>query len=195
MERLRDHISRFVTLTDAEWTVVRKKMTLIEARKRDVVLVNKENICDKHFFVLRGCLRAYEFNMRGEEYNLAFAVENDWITDLGAFLNVTPGNYVVDSMEDSYVLSLEKENYDIIISDMPKMERYFRLLVQNSYLELQKRVLFDISMGAEERYINFLDNYPLLERRIPQYHIASYLGITPESLSRIRRKILGISKI
>lgn len=191
MERLKEHIERYVDLTKSEWASIRKRLTLLEVKKREV-LVAQNGICDKQFFVLRGCLRAYEFSPKGkgEECNIAFAIENQWITDLESFLNQTPANFTIDAMEDSFVLSLTKQDYDFLIAEHHKFELYIRLNLQDAYIELQKRLLANISMSGEELYVYFLDTYPQLESRLPLYHIASFLGITPESLSRIRKKIL-----
>jgi CRP-like cAMP-binding protein len=104
-------------------------------------------------------------------------------------LTGTPSLYSIDAMEDSEVLLLDNTSNEILYERVPKFERYFRILIQNAFIATQRRILSTISKTAEERYLEFLEKYPTLEQRVPQRQIASYLGITPESLSRIRRQL------
>lgn len=157
--------------------------------KRRQFLLRKGEICRYSAFVEKGCLRSYTIDNMGEEHILQFAIENWWIGDQHSFLTGEPSSYFIDALEDSEVLLINKQNYEDFIKYSPKIESFFVQLTQNNRAALEKRISSFLSMTAEEKYICMLDTYPNIVQRVPQKHVASYLGITPESLSRIRGHI------
>ena len=182
------NISRFIQLTPEEteyFTAILKPRTL---RKRQY-LVQAGDVFRYECFVVKGCLRTYLVDEKGQEHVVMFAMEEWWTGDMNSFLSGQPAIYNVDALEDSELLLIEKSNLEKLYTDIPKFDRFFRLLLQNAFISMQRRIADNLSIPAEERYINFTNKFPQLEQRVPLRHIASYLGITPESLSRIRKQI------
>ena len=192
-DRLRDHVSRLVPLTDSDAPLCSSFMIPKRVRK-GAYLVQEGEVSKYLAFVTSGCLRSYTIDKKGEEHIVQFAFEGWWITDLYSFLTGKPGNYFIDAMEESDVLLLESAAYEKLCTTVPRFERYFRLLLQNNYIATHRRVLASISMSAEERYLQMIQEYPNIGQQVALRHIASYLGITPEALSRIRNRIAKHSK-
>jgi len=161
--------------------------------KRKEFLVRKDEIARHTYFIIKGCLRNYEIDREGDIHISLFAMENWWVSDLHSFLTQTPSYGFVDAIENSEVFRLSKTNYEKLFEEVPKFEHYFRILHQNAYVALKDRLIGNLSLTAEERYINFQEKYPDLNRRIPLKQIAAYLGITPEFLSMLRSRMASQS--
>ena len=192
-DRLRQHVSRLAPLTDSDVPLCSSFMIPKRVRK-GAYLVQEGEVSKYLAFVTSGCLRSYTIDKKGEEHIVQFAFDGWWITDLYSFLTGNPGTYFIDAMEESDVLLLESAAYEKLCTTVPRFERYFRLLLQNNYIATHRRVLASISMSAEERYLQMIQEYPTIGQQVAQRHIASYLGITPEALSRIRNRIAKNSK-
>src|SRR5690606_26406650 len=147
------------------------------------------NICRHIGFVNFGCLREYTIDNKGNEHIVQFAIEDWWVSDLNSFLSGLPAKYNIDALQDSEVFLLEKSARDELLDKCPKMERFFRLLLAANHIAIHRRVMDSLSTSTEERYLKFIKTYPTLQEQIPQNQIASYLGITPQSLSRIRKEL------
>jgi len=156
-------------------------------RKRQYVL-QEGDICNQFNFIVRGCLRMYKVDDKGNMHILQFASENRWLSNIGSFHDRKPSELNIDALEDTMVLQISLENLLSLYIQAPKFDRIFRVLIENSFVALQKRLLQNISSSAEERYLSFLESYSHLSNRLPQTQIASFLGITPEFLSRLRNK-------
>lgn len=156
-------------------------------RKRQYVL-QEGDVCNHFNFIVRGCLRLYKIDDKGLTHILQFAAENGWLSDIGSFHERKPSDLNIDALEESMVLQISHENLLFLYTHAPKFDRIFRVLIENSFVSLQKRLLQNISSTAESRYLSFLESYAQLTNRLPQTQIASYLGITPEFLSRLRNK-------
>lgn len=189
-ERLLANIRQRIELSEEEAAYFCSLMQRRTLRKRQYLL-QEGDVCRYEFFVNSGCLRAYTIDDKGTEHVLQFAVEDWWIGDMHSFITQTPARLAIDALEDSEVFYLDKAAWDGLFQRVPRFERFFRILLQRAFITLQERVVSGMSDTAEERYRRFRDRYPQLEQRVPQRQIASYLGITPESLSRIRRKALS----
>lgn len=187
-DNLHKHILAKVKLTDEEFFVVTTFFVPKKLRRKQFLL-QAGDVCKYLAFVSKGCLRSYSVNEKGEENIVQFAVEDWWITDLKSFLTNEPAVYNIDALEDSELLLIDKASQDKLYNTIPKIEHYFRILLENSNTAAQKRISDFISASAEDRYLNFLKTYPKLVQRIPQSQIASYLGIKPQSLSRIRKEL------
>ena len=185
-ERILKNIARHIELTADEQKFFISMLKVRELKKRQFLL--KAGEVSKHEnFVTEGLLRAYTIDANGDEHIAMFAMEDWWISDLYSFLTQTPATQYIDALEDSTILSIEKPDLERLYLKVPRFDRFFRVLLQNAFVANQKRILASISETAEEQYTNFLKKYPTLEQRIPQHQIASYLGIAPETISRIRR--------
>lgn len=156
-------------------------------RKRQYVL-QEGDVCNQFNFIVRGCLRMYKVDDKGNTHILQFASENWWLSNIGSFHGREPSELNIDALEDTMVLQISYENLLALYVKAPKFDRIFRVLIENSFVSLQKRLLQNISATAEERYLSFLASYSHLANRIPQTQIASFLGITPEFLSRLRNR-------
>ena len=190
---LRAHILKKIELTEAELDRMTAYFTHKRILKKHFLL--REGEVGKYIaFVDRGCLRCYSVDPKGEEHVIQFAIEDWWISDLQSFLTGEWSRYNIDALEDAEVLLIDKISRDSMLSEIPRLERFFRLLLERGYIATQQRIECTLSASAEDRYRMFLTTFPMLAQRIPQNQIASYLGIAPESLSRIRKHIAGTSK-
>ena len=187
---LRTHIEKRVHLTDAEFERCESFFVARKIRKRQFLLQEGE-VARSIAFVTSGCLRAYTVDHKGEEHLIQFAIADWWVSDLQSFLSGAPATYNIDALQDSEVLLLEREARDRMLEAVPGMERFFRLLQEANYIATHRRINESLSASAEERYLAFLKTYPALAEQVPQSQIASYLGITPQSLSRIRKELTG----
>lgn len=152
-------------------------------------VLQEGDIYTKYNFVIRGCLRMYQVDDKGDIRILQLASENNWVADIGSFHEKKPYRLNIDALEDTIVLQISYEDLTGLYDKASKFNRIFRVMIENSYVALQKRLLQNISSSAEERYLYFIQNYPHLSNRLPQTQIAAYLGITPEFVSRIRSNL------
>jgi len=185
---LRQHIEKRVQLTDEEFNIC-TKFFIPKKLKKHQFLLNEGDVCRYLGFVNSGCLRQYSIDNKGTEHIIQFAIEDWWVSDLQSFLSGFPATYNIDVLQDSEVLLLGKSSRDELLEACPKMERFFRLLIEANRVATNQRIADSLSASAEERYLKFIKTYPKLFEQVPQNHIASYLGITPQSLSRIRKEL------
>ena len=188
IEPLLNYFDRLILLNKEEKELVTEKFHPRLYRKRQFVL-QEGDTCTQFNFVVRGCLRMYKIDEQGAIHILQFATENYWIMDLGSFHGEKPSELNMDAIEDTMVLQINRNDLIALYMQAPKFDRIFRVLIENSFVGLQKRLLQNISSTAEERYQSFLETYPHLVNRLSQTQIASFLGITPEFLSRLRNKL------
>src|SRR5204862_1258831 len=153
-------------------------------------LLQEGDVCKYVAFVEKGLLRSFTVDDKGHEHIAQFAFEGWWIADQVSFLTGEPSEYNIEALEDCELLLLTKPAEEKMLEKIPKLERYFRILLQNSLIATQKRLVSSLSQSAEERYSELINACPdTLPQRIPQHMLASFLGITPETLSRIRRQM------
>ncbi len=183
------YFEHYFPLNGAERNQVIDKFTERKIKRRGFIL-QPGDVC-KHFnFIVSGCFRQYAVDENGKEHNLQFAIENDWITDLCSFYSKTASNTYVEALEPSVILQIKHDDLLFLYTHYHKFDRNFRIIVEKKYIDLQNRVMQNISVTAESRYINFINRYPDLANRLPNIQIASYLGITPEFLSKVRKKLV-----
>ncbi|KUJ60657.1 hypothetical protein AR687_16645 [Flavobacteriaceae bacterium CRH] len=149
-------------------------------------ILKEGEICKTINFVQSGTLRAFYRDPEGKEATIMFAISDWWITDMSCFINQQPAMLNIETIEESIIFHLQKEDLDELYLKIPKFERFFRIIMQNAYIREQLRVIQNLSLSAEQRYYIFLDKYPQVAKQVTQKQIASYLGITPEFLSMIR---------
>jgi CRP-like cAMP-binding protein len=187
IEPLIEYFDKLITLNKSERDLVAEKFQARLYRKRQFVL-QEGDVCGYINFVVRGCLRMYKIDDLGNTHIVQFATENYWINDLGSFHTLKPSDLNIDALEDTVVLQIQRDDLITIYTTSPKFDRIFRVLIENSFVMLQQRLLQNISSTAEDRYQSFLEIYPHLVNRLSQVQIAAYLGITPEFLSRLRNR-------
>lgn len=179
------NLGKYVTLTSEESDVIRSLFTYRKFRKRQYIQQAGE-VTRLETFVVKGITRTYEVDDAGQEHVVQFGLEDWWVGDLYSFLTEAPTTYNIDCLEDTEVLQITKQDLEQLYLRVPKMERHFRILVQNAFIASTKRLSSSLAKSAKERYEEFIKRYPHIEQRVPNHQIASYLGITPQSLSRIR---------
>jgi CRP-like cAMP-binding protein len=186
--RFRTHVAKHISLTNKEFARSTSFFVPKKMRKGEYLLQEGEQ--SKYLaFVISGCLRSYTIDAGGEEHIDQFGFDGWWITDLYSYLTGRKSTYFIDALENSEVLLMEAGSYNKLCATIPKFEHYFRILLQNNYIASHRRIVSSISLSAEERYLSLLETHPAIGQRVAQRHIASYLGITPEALSRIRGRI------
>ena len=193
IEPLLNYFDQLIPLSKEEKELVTSKFHPRLYRKRQYVL-QEGDICTQFYFVLRGSLRMYKIDDQGSTHILQFATENWWINDLGSFDGVSPSALNIDALEDTVVLQISRDDLISLYKQAPKFDRIFRVLLENSFVRLLERLLQNISSTAEERYQSFLEVYPHLINRLSQIQIASFLGLTPEFVSRLRNRLSKAAK-
>jgi CRP-like cAMP-binding protein len=184
------NISKHVELSSSETESFLALLKEKEIKRKDYLLQAGQP-CTTFNYVDSGALRAFYRDRDDKEATIMFAVADWWITDMPCFVNQAAANINIQAIADSNILQLTKTDLDSLLAKIPKFEKFFRIIMQNAYIREQLRVLQSLSLPAEVRYQNFLDKYPSIARQVTQKHIASYLGITPEFLSVIRKKMTG----
>jgi len=180
------HINKVIELSEDE---KQEFVSILEERKvsKKDFLIQPGDFVDSEYYVVSGCLEAYYLDESGNPHIIQFAVEDWWISDFEAFFNETSAKLHVVCIEDSLLLGINKAALEILYKRIPKFERFFRIKTTSAFVALRSRVLSTLQKSSKDRYIEFCETYPNIEKRVTNYSIANYLGIKPESLSRIRK--------
>ncbi|PIF45984.1 CRP-like cAMP-binding protein [Chryseobacterium sp. 52] len=181
------YFKSYIPLSKEEIEVLEARITERRIKRKQFILQENE-VCQYYTFVVSGCFKMHSVDKEGAEHNLQFASENEWIVDIDSFHNKKPSKVYIVALENSVVLQIEKNDLWYLYTYYPKFDRNFRVIIEHKFIELQNRVLQNISATGEEKYEFFLKQYPQLANRLPNIQIASYLGITPQFLSKIRGK-------
>ena len=187
-----NNIKRYVSLNEKDENDFISIVRTTRVKKRQFI-VQPNYVCSHQTYVLQGALRAYFVNREGVEHTIQFAIEDWFISDFNSYISQTPASLFVEALEDSIVQQIAFEDVERLCGENPKFERFFRLVAQKSFAFSQRRVLSNLGKSAEERYIEFQNLYPSIVQRVPQYMLASYLGMSPEFLSKIRKRITSKS--
>ena len=188
IEILLKHIEEKVSLTASDKELISPFFVRKRLRKRQYLL-QEGDVCNYLSFVAKGLVRTYNVDEKGDEHMSVFGWEGWWISDFNSFLSVVPAMFYIDAIEDSEVLMISRSHYDTLMLQVPIMDRYFRILYQNSLVTKERRLMSSITHSAEQKYIQLLNSNPEIINKIPQNMVASYLGIAPETLSRIKRNL------
>jgi len=180
---IRKHID--LTTVEEDYFISLLKEKTVQRKEQ---LIKEGEACTYINFVQQGALRAFYVDHKDNENVIMFAIRDWWITDMHSFANEKPAMLNIDALEESIILQLHKKDLDQLFNKVPKFERFFRILMQNAYVREQLRIVANLSMPAADRYDNFLKKYPQFAQRVPLKQIASYLGITPEFLSLLRKR-------
>ncbi len=182
------NVARHITLSKKEkefYVSILQPKTI----KRKEFLLKAGEVCKTENFVTKGCLRTYTIDENGFEHILMFAIEDWWTGDLYSFPTQKPSTYFIDALEDTELLQISKLNLEKLFEQVPKFERFYRIIFQNALIAQHERINQNLSFTAEQRYLHFIEKYPKVEQRISQKHVATFLGITPEFLSMLRKKL------
>ena len=186
-DQLITHIRKFVSLTDEEAGLIASKITRLKLKKKAHVLIPGK-LCRANYFVVKGIMRLYFIGKKDTEQITQFALENWWITDCDSLDGKKPSHFYIQAIEDCEVCILEQHIEEELTAQIPAFASYLRLMLQKAFTAAQRRMEMLHNMTDEERYRNFTTRYPDFNQRVPQYMVASYLGITPQFVSRIRAK-------
>ena len=189
MALILDNIAKIVTLSPKEQTLFLSK-TEIQHYKAKTILLSPGEISKYSYFVNSGILRSFNINDNIVEHVLSFACSGWWIGDIYSLLSQKPGNLFIEVLDGAEVVLLSRENQELLYQEIPKLERFFRILTENSLVAHQERLMDNLSHSAEERFENFCIKYPTLIQKIPQKQIASFIGVTPEFFSKMKSKML-----
>lgn len=182
------NIAKHISLDEQEAALFTSLLTYREVRKKEHIL-REGDCCATISYVHGGVLRAYYLDKEGNENSIMFAIHDWWVTDIYSFATGNPAVMHIDALENSGIFQLPKKDLDRLFVQVPKFERFFRIIMQNSYIREQLRSIQNLSLSAEQRYLNFSQKYPDFMQKVSQKQIASYLGMTPEFLSAIRSKL------
>ena len=177
-----------IPLTPEEAEIIKAYLTPKKLRKKQFLL-QEEDICKYIAFVEKGAMRAYTVNEKGTEHIIQFALEGWLISDLYSFLTGEPATYNIDALENAELVLISKAAHEELLLKLPKYETYTRLQITGAYIAMQRRLTSIISLSLEERYTYFTSLYPDIVQRVPQHMIASFMGLTPETLSRVRKRL------
>jgi CRP-like cAMP-binding protein len=183
--QLRRHIEELENLSDEEFEHIFSYFKPVKKRKHQFIVEEGEAV-NKEFWVVKGCLKSYFFDEKGKEHILQFAMENWWATDYDAFVNRTKARISIDCIEDCELLYITYEDREKLLSEIHKMERFWRKKTKVGYIALQNRILSLLKNTAQERYDMLFNQYPELFQRVPKKLIAAYLGVSRETLSRFQ---------
>jgi CRP-like cAMP-binding protein len=187
-DHLKDSIEAKIRLSDTEYAQFKAFFIKKTVKKKDL-LVREGDISRNTFFIEKGAMCVYSIDNDGEMHVVQFGFEGYFIGDLYSFYTGKPALYSIEALEDCEILQIDYETQERAYEKIPKIERFFRLLVQNAYINAQLRIAKTFSDSAEDRYLTLIKRHPDILQRVPQYLVASYLGIKPQSLSRIRKQI------
>ncbi|RED42788.1 CRP-like cAMP-binding protein [Winogradskyella eximia] len=181
-------IFKDLNFTKAEIKIIESHFHKINVKK-GTILLNAGDLVDVQYYILDGCLRTFHMDSQGKEHTIQFGIKDWWVSDFTALLDSDEAILTIEAIQDSTLYKISKQDMNYLYSKIPKIDSFFRLKLERSFAAFQKRILSYLSQSAAERYLNFIKTYPNIEKSVKNYHIASYLGMTTESLSRIRKEL------
>lgn len=186
---LLEYINKFINLSVEEETILLSKVVHRNYLK-DQYIAQQGDICKNVNFIISGCTKTFYMDLEGQEHIVMFSIEDWWTSDLGSFITQTPADFNVQCIESTQLIQFTYDNLEELYKEIPKLERLFRKIVERAFAASQKRIIRNFSLTAKERYQIFKKTNPKIDQRVPQYMIASYLGVTKEFLSKIKSQII-----
>lgn len=187
-ELINKNVTKSVTFSQEELKIFNSLLKQKTVSKKTFLLQEGE-VCNFEAFIVKGCVRTYYIDANGFEVILQFGIEQWWVSDIASFHEQSPSKLFIETLEDCELLYLTPETKEELLFKVPKFERVFRMMIQRNLSATQNRLINNIAKPAQERYLEFIAKYPTIPQRVPQHYIASFLGISPEFLSKIRAKI------
>ncbi|MBW2960741.1 Crp/Fnr family transcriptional regulator [Mesonia aestuariivivens] len=189
MSAILQHVLEIIDLSPKEQD---EFLSVLKEKKvsKKSMLIKPGELVNEEFYVLKGCLVAYYLDELGNKHIIQFAVEDWWISDFESFFNDEPAKLYIEALEDCSLLAINKEVLEELYKRIPEFERFFRIKTTKAFVALRSRILSTLQKSAKERYLDFCKTYPAIEKRLANYQIANYLGVQPESLSRIRKELV-----
>lgn len=189
-DQLYKSFQEHVSLSDEEWEMCKNNFRPKRMLKRQFLL-QEGDVCRQLTFIEKGALYSFSVDSKGNQHVLRFAFDGWWIADLQSFFTGNPSTFNIEVLEDSELLVLDRKNHEKLLEEIPAYERYHRIIVQNAYVALQQRVENALGLTAEEKYARLIQQNPEFMNRVPLNLVASYLGVSPETLSRVRGNFSG----
>jgi CRP-like cAMP-binding protein len=186
---LLDYITKYINLTDEEEAILLSKVVL-RSYLKDQYISQQGDICKSVNFIISGCTKTFYMDLEGQEHIVMFSIEDWWTSDLGSFITQSPADFNVQCIESTQLIQFTYDNLEELYKKVPKLERLFRKIVERAFVASQKRIIRSFSLTAKERYQIFKKSNLKIDQRVPQYMIASYLGVTKEFLSKIKSQII-----
>lgn len=187
-EQIDANVAKHIQLTSKEVDIFHSLLKIKKYKKKEFLLQGGD-ICHFTGFINKGCIKNYILDDKGHEFIMYFSIEDWWVGDISSFYEQKPGYLFIETIEDTELVSLDFHSNEKLLNEIPKFERFFRILIQRSMTTLQQRFFNTLAKPAEDRYLEFIKKYPQIVQRVPQQLIASYIGVTPEFLSKVRHKI------
>jgi CRP-like cAMP-binding protein len=182
-----NNVARYISLTDEEKIYYTSLLKIKKVKKKQYI-VQPDFVCNHRTYIAKGAMRSYFIDASGQEHTVAIAVDDWWIADFASYIYREPATLFLEALEDSTLIQISYDDEQKLLTNVPQFAKFYLNLIQFGFANLQRRILSDISLNAADRYENFLTKYPSMAARIPQYALASYLGISHELLSKIRNK-------
>lgn len=183
-------IFKGLSLTENEIKIIESVLYKMDVKK-GTTLLQAGDVVEDIYYIYEGCLRTFHIDKQGKEYTLQFALKDSWITDFTAFFSASEAISNIETLQNAIIYKLSAKDKVKLVDKVPQIQSYINKNLESAFSNIQKRVLANLSQTASEQYINFITTYPDIERNVKNYHIASYLGITTESLSRIRKELIN----
>lgn len=183
-----NYFNQHITLTPEEEDILSSKLILRTYLKNQYIQ-QQGDVCKLSNFIVSGCTKTFHVDKEGNEHVVLFSVENWWTSDIASFIDQTPADYNIQCLEKTTVIQFTRNNREGLFKELPRLEYVFRTILERALIASQKRIVNNFSLTAKERYLQFKQMYPKIEQRVPQYAVASYLGITKEFLSKVKRQI------
>ncbi len=184
--QIKEYLNKYVSFSDAEIETICAKLKTKSYQKK-AFLLEEGQVCKSKFFIIKGLVRVYYIDNKGSEKITQFAIENWWVSNTESFVKETQSISFIQALEETEVCIINKEDLDKLYLSVPKLERFFRIITENMLIAIQRRSDVYLQMKSKDRYLDFISHFPDFTQRVPQYMIASYLEITPEYLSELRK--------
>ena len=181
-------IFKGISFSKKEMNLIESKLKKLKLNKGTTILKADDKV-NNQYYVYNGCLRTYFIDKTGKEHTLQFAINDWWISDYTAFFTASKAIMYIETIQEATLYEISKKSMEDLFVEIPQLETFFRKKMERAFASFQKRILASLAQSAKERYVSFISTYPNIEQAVKNYHIASYLGITTESLSRIRKEI------